>query len=42
MRPANLNQTNVECGECNVSIINVVKQAHGLSVRPARLIEPIR
>lgn len=31
----------VERGERNVSLINIVKLAHGLSVRPAKLIEPI-
>ncbi len=32
----------VERGERNVSLINIVKLAHGLSVRPAKLIETIR
>ena len=32
----------VERGERNVSIINIVKLAHGLSVKPTKLIEPIR
>jgi transcriptional regulator with XRE-family HTH domain len=32
----------IERGERNVSLLNIVKLAHGLSVRPARLIEPIR
>lgn len=32
----------VERGERNVSLINIVKLAHGLNVRPVRLIEPIR
>jgi transcriptional regulator with XRE-family HTH domain len=32
----------VERGERNVSLINIVKLAHGLSVRPAKLIEPLR
>jgi len=32
----------VERGERNVSLVNIVKLAHGLSVRPAKLIEPIR
>ena len=32
----------VERGERNVSLLNIVKLAHGLSVRPAKLIEPIR
>ena len=31
----------VERGERNVSLINIVKLAHGLSVRPAKLIESI-
>jgi transcriptional regulator with XRE-family HTH domain len=31
----------VERGERNVSLLNIVKLAHGLKVRPARLIEPI-
>lgn len=31
----------VERGERNVSLINIVKLAHGLSVRPTKLIEPI-
>lgn len=29
-------------GIVNVSLVNIVKLAHGLSVRPANLIEPIR
>jgi transcriptional regulator with XRE-family HTH domain len=32
----------VERGERNVSLLNIVKLAHGLSVRPAKLIEPVR
>jgi transcriptional regulator with XRE-family HTH domain len=32
----------VERGERNVSLLNIVKLAHGLNVRPTRLIEPIR
>lgn len=31
----------VERGERNVSLVNIVKLAHGLSVRPTKLIEPI-
>jgi transcriptional regulator with XRE-family HTH domain len=31
----------VERGERNVSLINIVKLAHGLNVRPTKLIEPI-
>lgn len=31
----------VERGERNVSLVNIVKLAHGLSVRPVRLLEPI-
>jgi len=31
----------VERGERNVSLINIVKLAHGLSVRPTKLIESI-
>ena len=31
----------VERGERNVSLLNIVKLAHGLNVRPAKLIEPI-
>ena len=32
----------VERGERNVSLLNIAKLAHGLNVRPAKLIEPIR
>jgi transcriptional regulator with XRE-family HTH domain len=32
----------VERGERNVSLINIVKLAHGLNVRAAKLVEPIR
>jgi transcriptional regulator with XRE-family HTH domain len=32
----------VERGERNVSLVNIVKLAHGLNVRPIKLIEPIR
>ena len=32
----------VERGERNVSLVNIVKLAHGLSVRPTKLIESIR
>jgi transcriptional regulator with XRE-family HTH domain len=32
----------VERGERNVSLLNIVKLAHGLNVRPSKLIEPIR
>lgn len=32
----------VERGERNVSLLNIVKLAHGLNVRPTRLIDPIR
>lgn len=31
----------IECGERNVSLINIVKLAHALAVRPSKLIEPI-
>jgi len=31
----------VERGERNVSLLNIVKLAHGLKVRPTKLIEPI-
>jgi transcriptional regulator with XRE-family HTH domain len=31
----------VERGERNISLINIVKLARGLSVKPARLLEPI-
>lgn len=32
----------VERGERNVSLINIVKLAHGLKVLPVKLMEPIR
>ncbi len=32
----------VERGERNVSLLNIVKLAHGLNVRPTKLIESIR
>ena len=32
----------VERGERNVSLVNIVKLARGLEVRPAKLIESIR
>ncbi len=32
----------VERGERNVSLLNIVKLAHGLNVRPTKLIETIR
>ncbi len=32
----------VERGERNVSLLNIVKLAHGLKVKPSKLIEPIR
>jgi transcriptional regulator with XRE-family HTH domain len=32
----------IERGERNVSLLNIVKLAHGLDVRPAKLVEPIR
>ena len=31
----------VERGERNVSLLNIVKLAHGLNVRPTKLVEPI-
>ena len=31
----------VERGERNISLVNIVKLAHGLNVRPAKLIESI-
>jgi len=32
----------VERGERNVSLVNIVKLAHGLSVRPIKLFEPFQ
>jgi len=32
----------IERGERNVSLLNIVKLAHALNVRPTKLIEPIR
>ena len=32
----------IERGERNVSLLNIVKLAHGLNVRPTRLMEPVR
>lgn len=32
----------VERGERNVSLVNIVKLAHGLRVRPVKLIEQLR
>ena len=32
----------VERGERNVSLINIIKLAHGLNVKPAKLLESIR
>jgi transcriptional regulator with XRE-family HTH domain len=32
----------IERGERNVSLLNIVKLAHGLNVKPAKLIESIR
>jgi transcriptional regulator with XRE-family HTH domain len=32
----------VERGERNISLLNIVKLAHGLNVRPIKLIEVIR
>lgn len=32
----------VERGERNISLVNIVKLAHGLNVRPTKLIEPLR
>ncbi len=32
----------VERGERNISLLNIVKLAHGLNVRPIKLIERIR
>lgn len=32
----------VERGERNVSLLNIVKLAHGLSVRPAKLVERLQ
>jgi transcriptional regulator with XRE-family HTH domain len=31
----------VERGERNVSLLNIVKLAHGLKVKPIKLVEPI-
>jgi transcriptional regulator with XRE-family HTH domain len=31
----------IERGERNVSLLNIVKLAHGLKVKPIKLIEPI-
>ena len=31
----------VERGERNISLLNIVKLAYGLRVRPAKLVEPI-
>jgi transcriptional regulator with XRE-family HTH domain len=32
----------IECGRRNVSLLNILKLAHGLKVRPTKLIETIR
>jgi transcriptional regulator with XRE-family HTH domain len=32
----------IERGERNVSLLNIVKLAHGLNVKPARLMDSIR
>lgn len=32
----------VERGERNVSLLNIVKLAHGLNVKPARLMDAVR
>jgi transcriptional regulator with XRE-family HTH domain len=32
----------IERGERNVSLLNIVKLAHGLNVRPAKLVDPVR
>jgi len=32
----------VERGERNVSLINIVRLAHGLNVKPSKLLESIR
>jgi len=32
----------VERGERNISLVNIVKLAHGLNVKPAKLMESIR
>ena len=31
----------VERGERNVSLLNIVKLAHGLEVKPSKLLEPV-
>jgi transcriptional regulator with XRE-family HTH domain len=32
----------IERGERNVSLVNIIKLGHGLNVKPAELLEPIR
>ena len=32
----------IERGERNVSLVNIVKLAHGLNIKPAELLGPIR
>jgi transcriptional regulator with XRE-family HTH domain len=32
----------IERGERNVGLLNIVKLEHGLNIRPAKLLEPIR